>query len=73
MNKYRLYLWYKDVFRDYSSGMAMAIAESEEQARDMIMTNGDYAADPRDCGMDAPPDEVREIDKPSFFVQFGGG
>lgn len=65
----KLYIWNKDVLRDYSSGIAFAIAESEEQARELITEK--TRLDPEDVGLDKPADEVHELDEPYAAYLYG--
>lgn len=60
--------WTKDVLRDWASGMAMAIAETEEEARRLLQESLEGNAQ----DFDGPPDEVRDIDKPSAYHKWGG-
>ncbi len=70
----KLYMWTKDVLRDWVSGMAFAVAETEEDARRLIqeeVSSGGY-----DLCLDdftGPPDEVRDLDKSSAYYKWGSG
>ncbi len=63
----KLFMWTKDVLRDWSSGMAFALAETEEEARHLLQEGHEDNA--RD--FDGPPDEVRDLDKPSTYSKWG--
>lgn len=63
--KLKLFVWEK-VFQDYSHGMACALAQDAEQARELIAKkmghlHGDLAETPR------------VIDAPEGFYVYGGG
>jgi hypothetical protein len=66
----KLFVWHQDAFRDYKFGMAFAIAESEEAARELLAYKSGLC--PEDAGLDAPPDEVRELTEPVCFYVTGG-
>lgn len=64
MSELRLYVWSKFA-PDWTDGLAVAIAESEEQARSMVV--GEIGYSPGDWG----PVDVIEI-KPAAFAVRGG-
>jgi hypothetical protein len=69
----KLYIWNKDILRDWSSGIAFAIAESEEQARQMIYQAIGYEDEnDDDGGISKPADEIHDLDKPFVAFRRGG-
>lgn len=68
MAELRLYLW-RDVLRDYSPGMAFAIASSADEARGMLIRSEDLCS-----GSDfAKPPEVHPLTEPFCAAMWGGG
>lgn len=67
MNNLKLYVW-EDVLNDYTSGIAFALAESIEQAREIIREKGlsDYGMKDLDSG-------PLVVDQPEGFYLYGGG
>jgi len=69
MAKLKVYVW-EEVFRDYTTGIAFAIAENSEQARDLVEEQMNYRHDDL-------AHEPKEIDldncKPQAFYVYGGG
>ena len=63
-----LYLW-RDVLRDWTPGMAFAIAASPAEARGLLLATGEFW-DAQ--GLAAEP-EVHELDKPFAALCHGGG
>ncbi len=66
----KLYIWKKDVFRDWGSGIAFAIAESEDEARRLIFEEAGIDEE-NDEGMSKPADEVRDVDRTYAFHMSG--
>lgn len=66
--KLKLFVW-KDVFCDYTCGMAFAIGETKEQAIDAIVNVSDYEKDE----LIRSKCEEYPIDKPIGFAVWGGG
>jgi hypothetical protein len=68
----RLYVW-EDVLQDYTSGIAFALAESEEQARGLIWEclglELDACVEP---GLHGPPTHVLDLGSPRAFALWGG-
>jgi hypothetical protein len=62
----KLYVW-RDFNRDWSSGLAVALASSEAEAMKVVQDAHGWA----DFGTD--PVEVYDIDKPIAFTVSGGG
>jgi len=67
MNNLKLYVW-EDVLTDYTSGIAFALAESVEQAREVIQQKGlpEFRMQELDSGPVI-------IDQPEGFYLYGGG
>ncbi len=67
----KLYVW-EDVLRDYTPGMICALAESEEQALEMIKKADDAAYYEITEGDDA---EIKPkiVEIPKAFTCWGGG
>lgn len=63
----KLYVWEEYAY-DWSSGLAIAIAENPEQARDMIAERQGWRAEE----LKNSPD-VYELDSPIAFAVCGGG
>ena len=63
----KLFVW-QGVLSDYSDGIAFALAESEEQAREMLLKERSSLED--DCEFKNPPDEY---ETPIAFAINGGG
>lgn len=63
----RLFVW-TEYAPDYSNGLAFAIAEDSEQARDMIAEINGYRSDSL-----AESPQVFELTEPIAFAQPGGG
>lgn len=75
MSKFRLYVWNKDVLRDWSSGCAVAAARSVEEARKTIIdcakaSAEDYARERLARDISGDPDMV--IDLPAAHYEWGG-
>jgi hypothetical protein len=80
MANLKLYIW-EDVLRDYTPGMVAVLAESEEQAWELIKQKDEVAwysllgyPSKEDIAMGCP-DAIRprEITKPEAFTVHGGG
>ena len=67
MTKLKLYVW-EDYATDYTTGLAFAIAEDSDQARQMIEDKNGY----RDVSLAESP-EVFPLDSPIAFQVTGGG
>ena len=67
MNTLKLYVW-EDVLTDYTSGIAFALAESIEQAREAIREKG--LSDYRMKDLDSDP---LVVEQPEGFYLYGGG
>lgn len=75
----RLYIWNKEVMQEWMSGLAFAIAESEEQARALVLkslqeiNDGNFRPTDHEWpyGLDKPADEVRELDQAFGLAIFG--
>jgi hypothetical protein len=67
-NKLKLFVWY-GVLTDYTSGIAFAIAETEQEAREMLIKKEDALS--RDEDFNGKKPEVFE-DKECFTL-WGGG
>jgi hypothetical protein len=63
--KLKLYVW-RDVYTDYTPGVAFALAENAEQARQMIVDQVNYV----DPGLAKAPEEY---DEPFAYHLYGGG
>jgi hypothetical protein len=62
MKKLKVYIW-AEFCPDYTDGLAIAIAESEEEARKLVM----QGSSAREWG----PVEVRDISKLAYSVEGG--
>jgi len=70
MNNLKLYVW-EDVLTDYTSGtsgIAFALAESIEQAREIIREKG-----LSDYGMKDLDSDPLVVEQPEGFYLYGGG
>lgn len=67
MNNLKLYVW-EDVLTDYTSGIAFALAESIEQAREVIREKG--LSEFRMNELDGDP---LVVEQPEGFYFYGGG
>lgn len=67
--KFKLFVW-QDVFCDWTSGLAFAIAQDAEEARRVITAQMGYKEVPGDL---AKPPEVFELTGPVGFGIWGGG
>lgn len=67
MSNYKLYIW-NDVLEDYTSGIGFAMAESVEQARDLVkeQVSLGYKSE-----FDKEPDAIYDV--PGAGVCYGGG
>lgn len=68
MNNLKLYVW-EDVLTDYTSGtsgIAFALAESVEQARELIKEKGLFHIEHLNSG-------PLVVDQPEGFYLYGGG
>jgi len=65
----RLYVWSDDVFEQYTSGIAFALASSPEEARKLIREGGGGAIDDSSlcAGLNKEPDDVHEVDEPVAY------
>jgi hypothetical protein len=63
----KLYVW-RDFNRDWSSGLAVALASSLEEAKRLVRKEQDDAG----CDFGEDPVEVYDIDKPIAFTVSGG-
>lgn len=71
MSKFRLYVWNKDVLRDWSSGCAVAAARSVEEARKTIIDCAeDYTRESLARDISGDPDMV--LDLPAAHYEWGG-
>lgn len=76
----KLYIW-EDVLRDYTPGMVAVLAESEEQAWELIKQKDisaweqlrGYDETYNDKGLYPNAKRPREITKPEAFTVHGGG
>lgn len=69
----RLYVW-EGVLRDYTEGIAFAVAESEPKARALIWKKLGYQLDQRiEPGLNGPATHTLELDSPCAFALYGGG
>lgn len=69
-----LYVW-EGVLWDYTAGMALALAESEEQARKLIWESlgcGELSPEV-EPGLNGPPTHTLDLDSPRAFAVWGGG
>lgn len=64
----KLFVW-RDVLTDYSSGLAVALAEDVTQARGMLTATGDFR-NPSDLAKDP---EEHPVDEPFVAYVHGGG
>jgi hypothetical protein len=64
----KLYLW-RDVLRDYSAGMAFAIAGNVNEARGMLAATGEF----HNAGDLAKEPEEHSLDEPFCALVHGGG
>lgn len=67
MTELKLYVW-KDYSRDYTAGMAVALAHDAEEARDLIAEEHGR----RDESLANRPLEIN-LDEPVAFYVTGGG
>ena len=65
--KLKLFVW-DDYARDYTSGLAVALAYDSDEARDLIVKEHGWR-----CVELANTPEVYELDKPIAFYVSGGG
>jgi hypothetical protein len=65
----KLYVW-EDVLCDYTCGVMFALAESVEQAREVIRAEAGYPSVSVNDGLKQEP---KVCDTPVGFIQWGGG
>lgn len=63
--KLKMYVW-EDVLTDYTSGMAVALAENVEQALRLFKKKAGH-------DLELPISKMKKITKPEAFYQYGGG
>jgi hypothetical protein len=74
----KLYVWTNVMF-DVGSGLAVALAGSEDEARRLLWAQIGFSPkiddyEPYDwTGLSSPPSEVRELDQPYAVYVSGGG
>jgi hypothetical protein len=72
MNEYKLYVWDNDVLTDYTSGIAVAAARSEEEARATILECAyDWEREQLSEDTAGPPSRI--LDLPAAAHVWGGG
>ncbi len=71
MGKLKLFVW-EDVLEDYTCGIMFALAESVDQAREMIKAKNPNYEDDRIMKRDLKTDP-KIIDQPEGFYSYGGG
>lgn len=69
--RWRLYFW-DDVLSSWSSGSAVAVAQSEDEARFLLDKATDGSSLDGSDGFTESP-QIRELDEPFAFAQYGSG
>lgn len=69
----RLYVWESEFLKDWSSGMAVACAETVEEARGLVLAAavGDFCEQEK-MGRDLARDPDRVLDLPAAVYCWGG-
>ena len=58
---YKLYIWEEDVLTNYTSGMAVAAAESVEEARDVLVRQAPWEGSLLARDIAGEPDRILEL------------
>lgn len=70
--KWKLYVWNEDVLTDWTSGCAVAVARSVDEARSTILDSADSSSERERLAVDIAGDPNKVLDIPAAHYEWGG-